>query len=151
MLDWHWLVLGMALMLLELVVPSFTIFWFGLGAMVVAGALWIVPNLPLGRQIFIWAVGSIGFTVLWFKVIRPRMEDRTKAGVALEAIRGQTGRVIVAPREGARGMVRFTVPLLGDEEWQFICEDGEVRIGDAVVVQDVSGNTLIVKKLGSGQ
>ena len=29
---WHWIVLGIILVLMELVVPSFTIFWFGLGA-----------------------------------------------------------------------------------------------------------------------
>ena len=35
---WHWLVLGMALILAEIFMPSFTVFWFGLGA-VVASAL----------------------------------------------------------------------------------------------------------------
>jgi hypothetical protein len=41
--------------------------------------------------------------------------------------------------------VRFTTPILGAEEWPFICE-GAVRAGDRVVVTDISGNTLIVAK-----
>ena len=44
-----------------------------------------------------------------------------------------------------RGMVRFATPLLGSEEWPFICEVS-VSIGDRVTVADFSGNTLIVKK-----
>jgi membrane protein implicated in regulation of membrane protease activity len=31
---WHWLVLGMILMVIEMFIPSFTIFWFGLGGLV---------------------------------------------------------------------------------------------------------------------
>ena len=48
---WHWLVLGMALIGLELVVPSFTIIWFGLGAVIVSIVLAIFPGYPLSAQI----------------------------------------------------------------------------------------------------
>jgi len=42
-------------------------------------------------------------------------------------------------------MVRFTTPLLGAEEWPFICQQ-TVAVGDRVAVNDISGNTLIVIK-----
>jgi len=145
MADWHWLVLGMLMMLAEIAVPSFTIFWFGLGAIVVAGLLWMVPELGLTGQLLVWAISSISFTVLWFKLIRPLMVDRTKAGIALEAVRGEVGHIIRAPVDDQRGVVRFTTPLLGDDEWSFIC-DQPVGIGDRVMVKDVSGNTLIVTR-----
>jgi membrane protein implicated in regulation of membrane protease activity len=35
--------------------------------------------------------------------------------------------------------------LLGDDEWDFICET-EVAVGDRVQVKELSGNTLIVEK-----
>jgi membrane protein implicated in regulation of membrane protease activity len=41
-------------------------------------------------------------------------------------------------------MLQFT-PVLGAEEWPFICEQ-VVAVGDRVVVTDISGNTLIVAK-----
>ena len=44
---WHWLVLGMLLMIAEIFVPSFTIFWFGLGALSVSGLLWAIPSMSL--------------------------------------------------------------------------------------------------------
>ncbi len=145
LLYWHWLALGMLLILAEIFIPSFTIFWFGLGAMVVALFLLIGEDLPLSWQLFIWAMASCTFTVLWFRYLRPRMIDRTKAGLSREAALGETGQVIRMPEEGNRGMVRFSTPLLGSDEWQFIC-DVEVTVGDRVMVREVSGNTLIVAK-----
>ena len=36
LLYWYWLVFGMILIIAELFIPSFTIFWFGLGAILEA-------------------------------------------------------------------------------------------------------------------
>jgi len=143
--DWHWLILGMGLIIAELFVPSFTIFWFGLGALVVAGCLYVVPGLAPSGQLLIWALASALFTWLWFQLIRPRMKDRTKAGISREAVVGESGRVIRTPEADRRGTVRFATPLLGADEWPFICQQ-TVGIGDRVFVSDISGNTLIVEK-----
>jgi len=145
LLYWHWLVFGMILILAELFIPSFTIFWFGLGAIGAAAWLWFAPGLSASWQLFIWAMGSCLFTLLWFRLFKPLMSDRTAAGISREAALGQSGRVINPPQEGSRGVVRFTTPLLGADEWPFICEQ-PVTAGDRVFVKDVSGNTLIVEK-----
>jgi inner membrane protein len=42
--------------------------------------------------------------------------------------------------------VRFSTPVLGDDEWEFICEQS-VDVGDRVHIKDFSGNSLIVVKL----
>ena len=142
---WHWLVFGMILVMAELAIPSFTIFWFGLAGLLVGIILLLVPAVGFTWQLFIWAMGSCVMTLLWFKFLKPLMADRTKAGISREAIVGESGQVIRAPADKQRGTVRFTTPILGAEEWPFIC-DSEVRIGDRVVVTDISGNTLIVAK-----
>jgi membrane protein implicated in regulation of membrane protease activity len=145
LLYWHWLVFGMLLIIVELFIPTFTIFWFGLGGLMVGVGLWLVPSLSLSWQLFIWAMASCLFAILWFKFFKPMMSDRTKAGIPREAALGESGRVIKPPHEGNRGIVRFTTPLLGTDEWPFICEQ-PVMVGDRVFVKDVSGNTLIVEK-----
>ena len=145
---WYWLVFGMVLIIAELFIPSFTIFWFGLGAILVAGVLLMLPELAISWQLFIWAIASCIFTYLWFKLLKPLMADRTKAGISREAILGESGQVITVPEQEKRGIVRFTTPLLGADEWPFICEQ-DLAIGDRVIVKDISGNTLIVKKQGS--
>ena len=148
LLYWHWLVFGMVLMLLELVVPSFTILWFGLGGLVVALILLVFANLALTWQIFIWVVSSIGFTLFWFKILKPKMEDRTMAGLSREAVLGETATVISKPEGNKRGELRFTIPVLGAEVWKFIC-DKPVELGDRVIIKDVSGNTLIVNPINT--
>ena len=144
-LYWHWIAFGMLLIMAELFIPSFTIFWFGLGAILVGFILLIAPDLPVNWQLFFWAISSIAFTFFWFRFLKPRMGDRTKAGLSREAVLGESGQVIRTPIEGERGIVRFSTPLLSADEWPFICEQ-EVATGDRVFVKDVSGNTLIVEK-----
>ncbi|MCG6931178.1 MAG: NfeD family protein [Desulfofustis sp.] len=141
---YHWLILGLLLMLGEMLVPSFTLFWFGLAALAVSVLLLAVPELGLTPQLLVWAGASIVFTVLWFKFFKPTMTDKTRAGISKEAVVGETGIVIRVPQDEVRGTVRFPIPLLGSDEWEFICRQ-ECRVGDRVEVLDVSGNTLIVQ------
>lgn len=143
---WHWLVLGMALITLEMFIPTFTIIWFGAGALIVGALMFVMPAMSLPWQIFIWAAASIAMTVLWFKFLKPLSKDKTSAGMSREALVGATGQVIALPTEHKRGMLRFSVPILGAEEWAFICQD-KIMAGDRVIVTDVSGNTLIVQKI----
>ena len=140
---WHWLVFGMILIIAEVFIPSFTIFWFGLGGLMVGGLLWIAPSLGLTAQLLLWGVFSALLTAFWFLVMKPRMVDKTRAGMSREALLGETGQVIRAPDGERRGMVRFSKPLLGSDEWTFICDD-PVHVGDRVQIRDVSGNTLVV-------
>ncbi|MDY0225307.1 hypothetical protein SAMN04488082_102314 [Desulfomicrobium apsheronum] len=140
---WHWLVFGMILIIAELFIPSFTIFWFGLGALAVGGLIWLVPALSLTLQLLLWTVFSALLTAFWFLVMKPRMVDKTRAGMSREALLGETGQVIRTPEGDRRGVVRFSKPLLGDDEWSFICDE-PVQLGDRVQIRDVSGNTLVV-------
>jgi len=142
---WHWLVFGMLLILAELAIPSFTIFWFGLGALLMGLLIWLMPEMSLSLQLVIWAISSGLFALAWFRLLQPMMTDRTQAGIAREAVLGETGQVIQAPQAERRGRVRFTTPVLGDDEWEFICEH-PVEVGDRVIITEISGNTLIVRK-----
>jgi len=146
LVSWHWLVLGIFLVIMEIFVPSFTVLWFGLGALVVGVVLWPLPDLPLAGQLMIWIVASCAFALGWFKYFKPRMIDKTTAGIARESAIGESGQVIRAPVAESRGLVRFAVPILGDDEWEFISEQ-EVAVGDRVFIKEFSGNTLIVVKL----
>lgn len=177
---WQWLAFGMLLILAEIFLPSFTALWFGLGASLVALILWLYPTLSFEYQLFGWALFSTVATVAWFKYFRQTMKDRTTAGIAQEAIRGEIGYVLKIPTGERHGLARFTPALLGDDEWPFILlEDHNVHtnsdtanknnnhppsddttstddatapehstlvVGDKVIVQNITGNTLIVIK-----
>jgi inner membrane protein len=142
---WHWIVLGIILSVIEIFAVSFTLLWFGLGAFVIALLLLAWPATPLPVQLALWAISTGVLAIAWFRYFKPRLLDRTKAGISREAAVGQMGMVIKAATEHARGVVRFTVPLLGDAEWPYICESA-LREGDRCRVIDVLGNALLVEK-----
>ena len=144
---WQWVLFGMGLMILEMFLPSFIALWFGLGAIVVGLIVWLFPQMDVSWAVFIWVLASGSFVLLWFKVFKPNMVDKTKAGISRDAALGETGQVVKAPHGERRGVVRFTMPVLGEDEWDFICEEKIVE-GDKVFIKDFSGNTLIVLKSG---
>ena len=142
---WHWIVLGIVLMLSEMFIGSFFIFWFGAAAFVVGLLILPLPEMSLAAQLIIWVVSSAAFVLAWFKLIKPLNIDKTKAGLSKEALIGEIGQVLQVPSGDKRGKVRFPAPVLGSDEWLIISHE-TVSIGDRVSVVDLSGNALIVKK-----
>ena len=144
-LYWHWVLLGVGLMLLEIALPSFTALWFGLAAIVVGALLFVLPETELSVQVIVWTLLSSLLTWLWFRYLKPLSIDKTKAGLSREAIVGEVGQVLEVPTDHRRGKLRFPAPVLGSDEWLIISRD-DLAIGDRVKVVDVSGNSLIVAK-----
>lgn len=142
---WHWIVLGIALMLAEMFFASFFILWFGASAVIIGLFLLLFPALSPAWQIFLWSILSCALAFAWFKYLKPLSIDKTKAGLARESIVGEIGLVLSAPQGEQRGTLRFPAPILGTDEWLFISQDA-LAVGDRVRVVDVSGNTLIVHK-----
>ncbi len=139
---WHWVVLGIVVVLLELAVPAFFLVWFGLGALIVGIVLLAVPALSFAWQILIWIVCSLAFIWLWFKVFKPGFY-KTRAGMSKGAVVGEIGLVIRDIRPFEKGQIRFQKPMLGDEVWESIADE-EIKAGERVRVLDVEGNILKV-------
>jgi hypothetical protein len=140
---WHWIVLGLALIGIELFSLTFYMVWIGASAIVVGMLSWVLP-IPFSVQVLIWGALSIVCLVIWFKYFAPKMKDKTKSGMAMEALQGKIGTVLEFNSESLRGVLRFPAPLLGEDEWRFICED-KIVVGDRVAVKENSGNDLIVR------
>lgn len=142
---WYWTIAGFCLIGLELIFPSFTITWFGVGALAVGVVKFIWPQLPTVAQIVMWPIASICFTVMWFKYLKPK-GGKGKSGRGENGIVGETGTVIRYADAGCgRWTVRFPVPLLGADEW--CCySDEELQVGDSVRVTEIDGQVLKVAK-----
>lgn len=142
---WHWIILGFGIMVAQLIIPSFTLFWFGLGAIFtgLVAAFW--PSCPLWGQVLAWVVSSLAFDAMWFKYVKPTA-DRVKAGLAKEAVVGGVGIVVKAARTKEKGVVKFEAPLAGADEWSFFADE-PLLFGDRVKVVDVSGKMVKVVKI----
>ena len=130
---WHWIVLGIFLVLMEIVVPSFTIFWFGLGAVLTGLLLAVFPEISLKWQLLVFSVSSIGFTFCWFRLFVPRKKSQTRQADEQAAI-GQTGIAATqALVPGELGRVVFSVPVLGGESWMYLADE-PIETGNKVRV-----------------
>ena len=101
-----WFIIGLVLFLLELVLPGFVIFFFGVGAWVTA-LLCLIANPGINLQAIVFGVTSILSLLLLRKMIQKRffyskeelskeVEDEFsgREGIALtELIPGRTGKV----------------------------------------------------------
>ena len=141
---WHWMVVGVVLVLMELAIPAFFVIWFGLGALVVGLIMIIAPSIPLGGQISIWIAASIAFIALWVKVFRAHVH-RTRVGLSTGQFAGEVGLVTREIRPFQKGQIRFQKPILGAEAWDAIADE-EISPGERVHVLDVEGQILRVVK-----
>lgn len=142
---WHWIVIGILLMLAELAVPAFFLMWFGAAAVVVGGAVAVFPAFPFAYQIIAWTVGSVVLIWFWFKVFKRRYH-KTRIGFSRGTFIGEIGLVIKDIQPFDKGRIRFQKPILGDETWESIADE-EIRVGERVKVIDVEGNILKVGRL----
>lgn len=144
---WHWVALGLLLVLLELTIPVFVIMWLGVAGITI-GLLMLVFPLNFTMQILLWMKLSLIYIGLWHLFISPRLGNKTMAGLSREAIIGQVGLTLHFNGETRRGRLRFSAPILGNDEWDFIYNhhtEQPLNNGDKVVVLDISGNSLLVK------
>lgn len=141
---WHWIVLGIALVIAELVVPAFFVVWFGLGALLVGVLLVLLPGLGVTVQVSLWTLASLAMVMLWFRVFK-RSDYKTRIGQSDGDTIGEIGLVSKAAAPFERGRVRFQKPLLGSEEWECVVDE-PVAVGVRVRVVAVEGSFLKVEK-----
>lgn len=142
---WHWLILGLFVLGIELFVPSMTAIWFGLSALVVGTLLWVFPDASLTVQLAVWIGLSSVLAYIWFALIKPKHKVDDEQAVNLT---GEVATLTSLPAEGKHGKVRFSVPVMGKEEWPCTVKDDQVlEFGDRVVVDGmVEGNTVMLVK-----
>jgi membrane protein implicated in regulation of membrane protease activity len=145
---WHWLVAGLALVLLELVVPGMVLIWFGVAAVAIGLLVAVVPTLSLTLLLGLWTVLSCVLVFAWFRVFR-RDQHKTYAGMSDGAQIGEVGLLVGEVTPYCRGKVRFQKPLLGSDVWDCIADDA-IAVGERVKVLSVEGSLLKVGLINKG-
>lgn len=133
---WIWLVFGFGLIVLELMLPTFFILWFGIGAVLVSLIAYLAPSLQLDMQVLLWVIFSSVTTVLWFKVFKKKTADNRWTA---DSVIGEVGLLTASVSEFQKGRVRFQKPVLGNEEWVCVA-DAEIPSGERVRLTAIEGN-----------
>ncbi|WP_018410619.1 NfeD family protein [Methyloversatilis thermotolerans] len=142
---WYWLVIGLALIAIEITAPGMVLLWFGVGALGVALLLALIPALSLVAQLLIWSATSCALLVLWFRVFR-NSRARTLAGTSSGDVLGEIGLLTRDIAAFGRGQVRFQKPLLGADLWDCIADE-PLAAGERVKVAAIEGSLLKVARI----
>ncbi|MCK5926358.1 MAG: hypothetical protein KAG10_10720, partial [Methylococcales bacterium] len=105
--------------------------------------LWFVP-MTFSIQVMSWISLSILIIYSWFKHLSPYLKNKSLEEIPEEVILGQVGLVIEAHLgHKGKGVLRFSVPILGTDEWSFSCDE-EIEVGQRVIVEKITQNNLLV-------
>jgi len=138
-----WLALGVFLVALEIVIPGFVIFWFGLSGIITAffSFTGIIQN-----EIYLWIlffVSSVIFLSLWFGLFRKhfKSEEEERDPTLTNLI----GKCTAYIEKGRPGEVELYEGYHGLTKWK--AESSETILeGEEIQVVEASGIKLIVKK-----
>ncbi len=136
---WHWLILAVALIILEILMPGAYFLWMGISAAAVGGAMFIFPEMPLLTQILIFAVLSV-ITVMIYKTHKKKNPVVTDEPALNRRGEQYLGRSFTLSEPIVNGMGKVKVD---DSTWKVTGADMEV--GATVRVVAVDGTTFKVE------
>jgi len=142
---WHWAVVGIALILAELAVPAFVLVWFGLGGLLVALLIAVLPKVTLTVQLGMWLTLSLVLVALWFRIFKKGFH-KTRVGLSDANIVGEIGLLTRDVALFEKGQVRFQRPILGSDVWDCIADEPIVS-GERVKLLSVEGSLLKVGRI----
>lgn len=137
---WHWLILGVVLLGLELLTGSTYILWPAVSALLVGVLLFIAPGLGWEMQMLLFFLLSVTTLVLG----RTHLQKLVKGGEPSDLNDpglSMVGRQVkaVADFSGVEGRV-----AVGDTQWSGRMKEGTAVEGDLLRVDSVEGATLIL-------
>ena len=135
---WIWLVIGLALALLEMLVPGVYLIWLAMAALAIA-VLAFVSAPPLALQVIAWVSLSLIFAFSARRWLRDR--PIVSSDPLLNNRAGRlVGETALVTQEIASGTGRVKV---GDSEWTARGEDAEA--GARVRIIGARGTELLVE------
>jgi membrane protein implicated in regulation of membrane protease activity len=131
----NWFILGFVLTVMEIIIPGFVIFWFGIAGVITGVISLFMPNLP--AQIAIFVVLS-GIMVFFAQKIARRWTKHSPESVGSERLHDAHGEVTARISPPDMGMVKVLGELWRAES------DVVIEVGASVRVRKVVGNHVVV-------
>ena len=136
---WHWLILAVALIILEILIPGAYFLWMGVSAVVVGGAMFVFPQMPILVQVLIFAALSVTAVVMYksFQKKNPVVTDEPALNRRGEQYIGRSF-TLTEPIVNGTGKVK-----VDDSTWKVTGAD--MQAGASVRVVDVDGTIFKVE------
>jgi membrane protein implicated in regulation of membrane protease activity len=135
---WHWLIFGVALLILEIFAPGAFFLWLAIASAVVGGIVWLVPAMGWEYQLLLFSVLSVVSILIWRRYFRtqPAQTDQPALNRRGEQY---VGRVFTLDEPIVNGLGKIRVD---DSTWKIA--GGDCESGARVKVVGVEGTLLRV-------
>lgn len=141
-----WLLVGFALLIVELFVPGVFVMWWGLAALLISGLSVCFDALTFGWQAMLFALFAMLFSLLWWKYQHSKDQQADRHTVLNAREHHLIGQIGVIEEMIAPQVIRAK---FGDSTWKV---NGEgLCVGDKVEVLRVEGIVLQVRKISDGR
>lgn len=137
---WSWLVLGVALLALEIAAPGAFFLWFGIAAIIVGG-LALLFDVPWQAQFILFGILAIAIVIVGRRYFSRGGRGTSTVSYGLnERARRLVGTIVVItePVVGGRGRIR-----VDDTTWRVVGPD--MPSGTRVRIVSADGALLTVK------
>jgi membrane protein implicated in regulation of membrane protease activity len=136
---WHWLILAVVLIILEILMPGAYFLWMGVSAIFVGGLMYIFPELAFLVQILIFAILSVTAVMMYrsYRKKNPLVTDEPALNRRGEKYIGQSF-TLKEPIVNGVGKIK-----VDDSTWKI--KGFDIDAGETVRVVAVDGTTLIVE------
>ena len=140
---WHWIVLGILFIILEMATGTFITLGFGIAAITV-GLLDLIIGMNFLAQVIVWIILSVIFISLLFKYFKeqPTVSNTGQSDYGLDTL----GTVTKSIEAHGRGEVKFDHPVLGNTVWHAASKQA-IALGERVRIEEVNGQLIKVTPL----
>lgn len=139
---WHWIVVGIALLIWDMSMGTFFILGLGVAAIIV-GILDTAFEISFTLEITLWMLFSIIAIMIWFKWFREKPVTQSgQSNYTLDTL----GIVKEEIQPHQRGKVTFDTPVLGNTSWHAISKI-LIPEGTRVKIVQINGQLIEVEPL----
>ncbi|MBE0675197.1 MAG: NfeD family protein [Bacteroidales bacterium] len=138
-----WFIIGLIFLILELILPGFVIFFFGIGAWAASLAC-LIANPGTNLQIVIFALTSILTLVAFRRLLKKKFFDSQDGGISSlmdDEFTGRRATALTSFGKGTRGKVEFK-----GSSWSASSEY-DIKEGDVVTIISKESINLFVEPI----
>lgn len=139
----RWLIIGLALLILEVLTGTMYLLWPAVAALIVGVLVFIIPVFGWSMQLFIFTVLAAVLMYLGHTHLRPRMKGGEPSDLNDRA-RSMVGMRVKAISDFETGRGRVQV---GDTQWRARMDTGNAAGGEELRIVSVKGTTLLVEPI----
>lgn len=145
-----WLAAGLIIIALEILVPGFVIFWFGIGAIITSVFVFLGLQADSSAAWLIFFGSSFALLLFWHIVLKKYFGKKVTDDTRDPTLNNLRGRAKTPIEQHKTGEVELYSMFHGLKDWK--AESDEfIGEGDEIEVIEARGIRLLVKKTDGGR